>query len=156
VHDGQHALHQVEVETLHAGHAAELFADQRFFGGAVHLHDADGGAHVVANCFGYRELGQDRRGGAAAGVVGVAVIVVVIVVMVVRMIVALGMAVVLPMIVVVTITVTVPMTIFGCVVKFTCVILPRMPVGACSAVFVTAHFGVAGVLHGGFLAGFVV
>ncbi|MNY29087.1 hypothetical protein D3C86_1631090 [compost metagenome] len=41
--DGQHALHQVEVERGHAGHAAELVADQRFLGRAVHGLDAVGG-----------------------------------------------------------------------------------------------------------------
>jgi hypothetical protein len=41
MHHRQHALHQVEFQALDRRHAAQLLADQRFFGGAIHLHDAD-------------------------------------------------------------------------------------------------------------------
>jgi retron-type reverse transcriptase len=43
---GQGAPHQVEIELHHAGHAAQLAPDQRFFRGAVHVLDViDGNRH---------------------------------------------------------------------------------------------------------------
>jgi hypothetical protein len=42
VGDGEQALHQAEFQRDHFGHAGQLLADQRFFGGAIHLQDADG------------------------------------------------------------------------------------------------------------------
>ncbi|WP_240162867.1 hypothetical protein [Paraburkholderia sp. Cy-641] len=73
--DRQHALDQVEVHAANGRQTAEFLADQRFLGRAVHLHDADGGAQVVADSFGTRQAQWRRRerGGGAAGAVGVIV-----------------------------------------------------------------------------------
>ena len=44
---GQHALHQIEFQTVHSGHAAKLLAYQGFFGRAIHLGNAQTGQRVA-------------------------------------------------------------------------------------------------------------
>ncbi len=58
VHHRQDALHQVEIQRVHAVHAAQLLADQRFLGGAVHLPDAQARQRLAG--------AGDERGRAAA------------------------------------------------------------------------------------------
>ncbi|MFM0221630.1 hypothetical protein [Paraburkholderia dipogonis] len=139
--DRQDALHQVEFHAAHVRHAAEFLADQRFFGRAIHLHDADGGAHVAADGFGWRQW--DRRGygsgcscSAARRVcitVGVRVAVAVMGMVVSMRIVAMS-------------AVRVVMSVK----------VPFVPVRTGSRPFEAVGFGVVGLRHGGFLVRFVV
>ncbi|MNL00114.1 hypothetical protein D3C87_1205350 [compost metagenome] len=98
VHHGQHALHQVEVQRMHAVQAVQLFTDQRFFGRAVHLPDTQprqqlAGAGAKRGCIGGGRIGGRAVVVPAAGgcrvivavivFVAVAVIVSVVVIMIV-------------------------------------------------------------------------
>ncbi|CAI8692242.1 LigA [Burkholderia sp. IT-111MI5] len=111
--DGQHPLHQVEFERRHLAHPAELLADQRLLGRAVHLHDPERGAHV-ARCGRLRDRQRcERQRGGGAAVAGRVVVVVVVVVtgMVVRRVVvrarrAVCMCVAVRMIVIVIVPLT--------------------------------------------------
>jgi len=169
MHDREHALHQVEVEAPHGWHATELLADQRFFGRAVHLHDADRGAHVSADGFGSRKLGQRDGGGGAAGV---DVVVDVAIACGVRVILLacgrrhVGMTATARMAVTVIVTVIVirrmgmPLLTDDGHIHIHIVLMRRNPrrmgMSARLPVLVTMRFCVAGVRHGGFLAEFVV
>lgn len=55
--DRQDALHQIELQCTHTGHAAQLPADHPLFGGTVHLFDVDTGFHgyVSGRCVHTRE-----------------------------------------------------------------------------------------------------
>lgn len=55
--DRQDALHQIELQCPHTGHAAQLPADHPLFGGTVHLFDVDTGFHgyVSGRCVHTRE-----------------------------------------------------------------------------------------------------
>ena len=55
--DRQDALHQIELQCPHTGHAAQLPADHPLFGGTVHLFDVDAGFHgyVSGRCVHTRE-----------------------------------------------------------------------------------------------------
>jgi hypothetical protein len=68
MHDCQHALHQVELQAGDCGHRAELLADQRFLGRAVHLQDADRRADAVGRDRRRGERRERRGGGRTAGV----------------------------------------------------------------------------------------
>jgi hypothetical protein len=61
----QRPLHQIEIETRDRRHRAELAANQRLFGRAIHLHDTNRGAHAIAGCLGRSERRQ-RGGGRRA------------------------------------------------------------------------------------------
>ncbi len=55
VRDRQHAQDQVELQARHASHAAQFLAQQCFFGGAIHLQDADRGLHAFGTHQGQAE-----------------------------------------------------------------------------------------------------
>src|SRR5690606_36128891 len=68
VNDGQYPPHQVEVQRSHVGPGGERPADQDFFGGAVHLQDAQFGPQVSVLALAVRMV---VAGGVARGVVAV-------------------------------------------------------------------------------------
>jgi hypothetical protein len=86
VHDRQHALHEIELQAMHIGHAAQLLADQRFLGRAVHLADAQARQHLPRAGAQGRPVGGQPRMAAVVMVMAVMIVAVMIVaVMIVAM-----------------------------------------------------------------------
>ncbi|GAA7765120.1 hypothetical protein HpMS107_36340 [Helicobacter pylori] len=97
----QHALHQVEIERGHASHAADLVADQRLLGGAVHRLDAIG-CRAGASRGGNRRADRNRcAAGRAAARIGL------------RRLGRRFMCMIVIMLVVMTVLVTVVVTVFA-------------------------------------------
>ena len=115
---GQHALHQVEVQRVHAVQAAELLADQGFFRRAVHLADAQARQQLAGT--GLQRQGGGCRGGqrdggaGAAAVLGVNMLMVVVVVVVMVMVMAVvAMCVIVAMRVIMAMVMVMVMVVAG-------------------------------------------
>ena len=119
VNHGQHALHQVEVQRVHAVQAAELLADQGFFRRAVHLADAQARQQLAGT--GLQRQGGGCRGGqrdggavGAAAVLGVNMLMVVVVVVVMVMVMAVvAMCVIVAMRVIMAMVMVMVMVVAG-------------------------------------------